>query len=480
MKRPWRLLAAVSASALATSAAIPAVASAHGLVGKQDLPIPRWLFAWAAAIVLVLSFAALAALWTRTRWEDGVPARTVLRVPRFVEPLCGLVGIAIFALGVYAGLAGSEQVNENLLPTLVYVLFWVGLAFACAVLGDVFRPFNPWLALGRGVGWAARRVAGNALPEPLPYPERLGRWPAVAGIFCFAWLELVYTDKDNPKKLAILALAYAAVQLVAMSLYGADAWRRRGDAFSVYFNLFSRLAPLHWRDRRLQVRPPLAGVTRTHAVPGTVALLCVMIGSTSFDGFSQGRIWNGSNEFRGIAEPMQSFFHSSLGLSLPSALEAAFTVGLVGMVLLIAGFYRLGVEGMSTSGERHAPQELARRFVHTLVPIALAYVVAHYFSLLAYQGQAVAYLASDPLGNGSDFFGTADNGINYGVIGATAVWYVQVAALVSGHVSGLVLAHDRALGVYASLRGAARSQYWMLTVMVGFTSLGLFLLSEAA
>jgi hypothetical protein len=168
-----------------------------------------------------------------------------------------------------------------------------------------------------------------------------------------------------------------------MSLYGADAWRRRGDAFSVYFNLFSRLAPLHWRDNRLELRPPLAGVTRTRPVPGTIALLCVMIGSTSFDGFSHGRIWNGSNEFRGIAGPMQDFFHNTLGLSLPSALEAAFTIGLIAMILLIAGFYRLGIEGMSTSGERHPPSELARRFVHTLVPIALAYVVAHYFSLLA-------------------------------------------------------------------------------------------------
>jgi hypothetical protein len=135
---------------------------------------------------------------------------------------------------------------------------------------------------------------------------------------------------------------------------------------------------------------------------------------------------------------------------------------------------------MSAAGERHPPSELARLFVHTLAPIALAYVVGHYFSLLAYQDQAVAYLASDPLGNGSDVFGTADLGINYAIVSATAVWYVRVAVLVTGHVSGVVLAHNGALGVYASLRGAARSQYWMLTVMVGFTSLGLFLLSEAA
>jgi hypothetical protein len=147
-------------------------------------------------------------------------------------------------------------------------------------------------------------------------------------------------------------------------------------------------------------------------------------------------------------------------------------------VLLVASLYRLGVEGMHTVRPGDDPNELARRFVHTLVPIALAYVVAHYFSLLVYQSQALDYLVSDPLGHGSDLFGTAGSGINYGIITATAVWYVQVAALLGGHVGGLVLAHDRAVASYRSPQAATRSQYWMLGVMVTFTSLGLWLLSS--
>ena len=118
-------------------------------------------------------------------------------------------------------------------------------------------------------------------------------------------------------------------------------------------------------------------------------------------------------------------------------------------------------------------------FVHTLVPIAAVYVLAHYFSLLAYNGQAIAYLASDPLGKGWDLFGTADKAIDYGVIGATAIWYVQVGVLVAGHVCGLILAHDRALVLYGKARAATTSQYWMLAVMVAFTTFGLCLLSQA-
>src|SRR4029077_3429996 len=195
----------------------------------------------------------------------------------------------------------------------------------------------------------------------------------------------------------VMALAYAAAQLVGMSIYGVEAWERRGDAFAVYFNLFSRLSPLHWREMKLAVHVPLEGVVGLTPVAGSAALLCTMIGTTSFDGFSQGAMWNS------LAPDMQRRF-IDLGLSANASLELAFTIGLLAMIGLVAALYRLGVAGMHTVGEGHSTHELAGKFVHTLVPIALAYVVAHYFSLLVYNGQATAYLASDPLGDGSNIF----------------------------------------------------------------------------
>ena len=113
------------------------------------------------------------------------------------------------------------------------------------------------------------------------------------------------------------------------------------------------------------------------------------------------------------------------------------------------------------------------------MPIALAYVAAHYFTLLLFQGQAIVFLASDPLGEGSDLFGTAGRQIDYGVIGANATWYWQVGFVVTGHVAGLTLAHDRALALYTRMEQAVRSQYWLLAVMIGFTSLALWLLSQS-
>jgi hypothetical protein len=470
-----RRLAIVGTLTLSAALALPAAASAHGLVGKQDLPIPRWLFAWAAAAVLVISFVALAVLWPRPRLE-GIRERPVLKVPVALEVLCGVLGVAAFVITVYAGYAGSQTATANLAPTVVYVVFWVAIPFATVLLGDVFAAFNPWRAVARGAAWLYGRAHRGEAPAAMAYPTWLGRWPAALGILAFAWVELVYVNKDDPSHLATMMLLYAAVQLVGMSVYGIEAWSRNADAFGIYFRLFSMLSALHWRARTLYVRPPLSGAPTLDAGPGTVALLCTMIGTVSFDGLSQGAIWTGQG---GIAPDLQQRF-VNLGFSGEVALEITFTIGLLTMVGLISGLYRLGVMGMHSVGRGHDTTELSRRFVHSLIPIALAYVVAHYFSLLMYQGQAVAYLVSDPLGDGSNVFGTATATIDYNLVGANGVWYVQVFALVCGHTAGLTLAHDRALVVYKRARDATRSQYWMLAVMVAFTSLGLWLLSAAA
>jgi hypothetical protein len=475
-----RPAAGAALASLAAALLAPAAASAHGLVGKQDLPIPRWLFAWGASIVLVASFVGLSALWTTPRLQE-LHEKRVVGLARVLDPLAGVLGVAFFAVCVYAGFAGRQEAATNILPTVFYVVFWVGVPVASVVLGDVFRAFNPWRAIARAVAWLAGRAARERLPVALPYPAALGRWPAVAGILAFAWLELCYAHKDDPAKLAAIALGYAAVQFVGMALYGIEQWSDKGDAFGSYFGLFGRLSPLRWGDGALWRRRPLAGIASLPAVAGTVALVCTAIGTTSFDGFSNGPIWNGSDTSIGLAQFLQRDVFGRLSLNVEHAQEAAFTTGMLVMVALIATFYRLGIVGMSAVDRgRHPPDVLARRFVHSLVPIALAYVVAHYFSLLVYQGQAMAYLMSDPLGHGSDLFGTAQATIDYTVVTATQVWYVQVAALLLGHVSGLVLAHDRGLVDYRTVRLASASQRWMLAVMVGFTTLALYLLSSSA
>jgi hypothetical protein len=450
---------------------------AHGLVARSDLPIPEWLFGWAAAMVLVVSFVALAVLWPepkleREAWRPLPGGLGRLLASRPVEILCGAIGAGLLVVVVYAGLRGAQSATANLAPTFVYVIFWLALVPASVLFGDVFKAFNPWRAIGRGVGWTATKVARGSLPAPVSYPERLGHWPAAAGIFAFAVLELVLANGDMPETVAIATLVYSALTFVAMALYGVECWVNRAEAFSVYFNLFSRVSPFETCAGVVGLRRPLSGLADLEAGPGTVPLLAVMIGSVTFDGASEAPIWTD------IAPDMASFF-GDLGLSPQNALELTFLLGLIAAIALVYGFYRLGVLGARSVGGGLSAERLARAFAHTLVPISLAYVAAHYFTLLLFQGQALGFLASDPLGDGSNLFGTADNQIDYTLIGANATWYWQVGFIVTGHVAGLTLAHDRALALYDKARLAVRSQYWMLAVMVGFTSLALWLLSQA-
>ncbi len=472
-----RAAAVAAAVPLALALLSPAAADAHGLIQRANLPIPEWLFGWAAAAVLIVSFVALAVLWPRPKlqevtWHPLPRGVGELLGSRPVEIACGAVGAGLLAVVIGAGYLGSANSESNFAPTFILITFWVGMAFASALFGDLFRAFSPWRAVGRASGWLATRLRSGRPPVHRPYPERLGRWPAVLGLLAFTWIELASDWGQEPRTLVTAVCGYTVLTWVGMAVYGTETWSTRGETFSVYFNLFSRISPFETRDRAVGVRPPLGGLPKLDVVPGTVAFVLVMIGTVTFDGLSQGAVW------RDIATPLEDDL-VSLGTSLSSAEKIMDTLGLLACVLAVAGFYTLGIIGARSVGGRFSVEGLRRTFVHTLVPIALVYVAAHYLTFLIFEGQAIGYLASDPFGQGWDLFGTASSGIDYGVLSQENAWYLEVAFVVLGHAAALTLAHDRALAIYPDTQMAVRSQYWMLGIMVGFTTLALWLLAQA-
>jgi hypothetical protein len=457
---------------------------AHALVGKEDLPIPPWLFAWGASLVLIVSFVALTLAWRTARfesdrWRPAPDWLSRLVVNRATDVTAGAIGVFLLGVVLWSGFSGVEAPDRNFSLTFVFVTFWLGLVYASVLLGDVFRALNPWRAIARGFAAVFGLVAGQTPRRPFAYPERLGRWPAVAGLIAFLWIELVYGQSGfttaglTPRSLAIAVLVYTTITLIGMALCGIETWCERGETFSVYFGMFASLAPIEVREGRLGVRRMLSGAIRWATLPGSAALVLVAIGGTTFDGAQEGALNDG------ISSLFERLLDAGLGptfaLRLTNSLFMALTLGFV------AGVFWLGVRGMQTVRGVSLPlDELGRIFVHGFIPIALAYLTAHYFSLIVFQEQAqFTYLLTDPLGDGSNLLGIAKDPIDYGLVGANLVWYVQVGALVVGHVTALMLAHDKAVALYPDPRSAARSQYWMLALMVGFTSLGLFLLSQA-
>jgi hypothetical protein len=456
---------------------------AHALVAREDLPVPAWLFAWGASIVLIVSFFALAAGWRRPRFEGTYwrplgarLSRTLTSLP--VQVICGAIGVFLLGVAIYSGLRGTEAPDRNFALTFLFVTTWLGIPFFSAILGDIFRPFNPWRAVGRVAGAGFRAVAGQR-PAHLRYPEALGRWPAAIGLLAVVWLEVVYGSSGgvavglDPHTAAVAVLSYSAYTFAMMAVFGVEEWCDRGEVFSVYFGMFSQLGCFGVRDGRLGLRMPLSAATHWATVPGSAAVVIASIATTSFDGAQEGA-------FKGVIEDVFQWFVDR-GLGLTTSLRLTDTIFILLCFAGVSLVYLLGVRGMRTVRGAPPLEKLRTGFAHSLIPIALAYLVAHYFSLFVFQEQAqFTYLLSDPLGTATtDLFGTASGGIDFRVISATTIWYVQVGALVIGHVLGLTLAHDRALVYWPDYRKATASQYWMLAVMVAFTCFGLYLLSVA-
>jgi hypothetical protein len=457
---------------------------AHALIVKQDLPIPAWLFAWAASIVLVASFFALSVAWRTPRFENerwrpitAAVSNAILGLP--AQVICGAIGIFLLGVAIYSGLRGSEAPDRNFAITFLFITTWIGFPFFSALLGNIFRPFNPWRAIGRVGGGCFRLVAGQRSAH-LAYPRALGRWPAAVGLLAFVWLEVVYGSTGgvavglDPHVAGTAALLYSAYTLAMMALFGVEEWCERGEVFSVYFGMFSELAPIGVHGGRLGWRKPLSAATKWATVPGSAAVVIASISSTSFDGAQEGA-------FKGAIERVFGDV-SETGISLLTALRLTDTAFMLATFAGVGLIYALGIRGMRSIPRAPSAAKLRSGFAHTLIPIALAYLIAHYFSLFVYQEQAqFTYLLSDPLGTAStDLFGTASGGIDFHVLSGNAIWYVQVVSLILGHVLGLALAHDRALVYWKDYRLATQSQYWMLAVMIAFTCFGLYLLSANA
>lgn len=426
-------------------------------------------------MVLIVSFFALSAGWKTARFEQdhwrplGPPWLSRLLAGAPLQILCGIAGVFLLGLTVYSGLHGTSAPDRNFALTFAFITAWLGFPFLSVVLGDIFRPFNPWRAIGRATGGLFSAVAGQRSAH-LRYPDWLGRWPAAAGLVAFVWLELIYGATGvsaglTPNDAGLAALVYTLYTLLMMALFGTEEWCARGETFGVYFNMFSQLAPLEMRDGRLGRRRVFAAATQWGAVPGSLALVVASIGSTSFDGGQEGV----------FQSAITSTFDRAMdaGIDIVNSIRLAESIWLAIVLAGVALLIMIGFRGMRTIREAPSLRDLRVGFTHTLIPIAFAYLLAHYFSLLVFQEQAqFSFLLYHPLGSSTGM-------VDYSVISSQEIWYVQVGALVVGHVVGLTLAHDKAVAVWKDYKLAARSQYWMLAVMISFTCFGLYLLSQS-
>ena len=462
-------------AALLALLAFPAVASAHGVQGRAETPIPVAAFFWAAGGVLAVSFIGLALGWSTARLTGDHWRAAPLKLSRILlSPVAIWTGRVLVLAGflfVWAAAAfGSTRLNSNIAPLIIFVVWWVGLVPISVLFGNVWRELNPWATLARLL-----RIPDE---RDVALPHWLGVWPAAVLLVGWAWLELVYPAAAEPRLMAVVIGLYTLGMLAGMYRFGIERWLDSGEMFTVYTGTLATLSPVEVRStpegRRLGFRPPIIGVTKIEWAPARVAFIGALIATVTFDGLSGSDFW----ATRDVAAAERLI---ERGIDSFTAGIIVATIGLLVTLALIIGLY----EGASHLSARLAGWTRLRQgartasaFVHALIPIALAYFVAHYFTLFVFQAQDLIRQISDPFGTGADWFGTADHQIDFQLVSANAIWAVQVTAIAVGHMIGLALAHDRSLQLAPNSKIALRSQYPMLVLMVVFTVCGLWSLSE--
>jgi hypothetical protein len=431
---------------------------AHGVSSRQDLPLPFSYALTGAVLALAVTFGVLALKWRTSKLSGAASGRTLAgSLSEFADSAelrwaLRLLGLALTGYVAWAALAGPD-LAKNPTAYFVFVLFWVGLVPASLLFGPIWRLINPLRTIHLLICLVLRLDPDD---PPFEMPRWIGYWPAAAGLASFVWLELCAKNRDSTGTLTTYFSLYAGANLLGAMAYGRQ-WFLRCDGFEVFSATIGRLSVFGRRaDGAVVVRNPLNNLDATPAGPGFVAVLGVMLGSTAFDSFTASSWWYNRTYSSNLSP--QTLSSIALAVSM-CAVTAAFCIA-----AWLAGLLsRRGAAGTATA------------FAHSLIPIAVGYLIAHYFSLLIFAGQQTIVYASDPMVDGSNIFGTAHWSVNYTFISVGQIATVQVISIVTGHVLGVFAAHDRAVRLFPT-KAAVLGQIPMMVLMVGYTIGGLSLL----
>lgn len=450
-------------------------ARAHLFLEPYDLPLPLTHYLVGAGAVVLLSFLAVTVLARRPaaarRLVLPLPGGLINRLAPAVRALSLLTLLVLLATGMF----GEQGTGDaSLLPVFVWVVWWVGLAFVCALLADVWPLIDPWRSVGLAAAAVSRRLLGPRAPL-LRWPERAGSWPATLLFLAFAWVLLVWPSNAVPARLAGVVLSYSVLTWTGMALLGVRTWVRFFDPFAHYFGLFGRFAPVAFeRDARrrpqLVLRPHGAGLLGERAPTWSLtAFILVMLAVLGFDGYSETPPWW---RFTGAAVVWLYDAGVVQRLGYVAAQSLVKTAGLLAFPLMFAAVW-LATCALCARLGGAATGMIARSHALSLVPIAIGVHLGHDFALLAAQGQSLAPLAADPFGLGWSAGGTPgpppdEAGVNMGL-----VWALAVTGGVGGHAVAVWLAHRAAL----ALSLPVRARWPLAALMVAYTVGSLWVLS---
>lgn len=458
--------------------AAPASAWAHAFGEPVQLPMPYGLYILGSVAALVLSFVWLAlggklAHRLNAHHQIAFPAWPT-RWVRLIRATGSLFWLAALAFCIITGLVGSNDSHRNINMTMFWIVFALGGAYASMLIGDWYKHQHPWRFL-LPARWNGIRK----------YPRWLGHWPALLQLASLVAIELFF--HSTPRKLAFLLIALGALNLAGMWLWGTRRWLQRGEPFAVLFRLFAACAPLRRVQNadgkyRWRITLPFADLRRMRLWhPAQCLFVLFLLSSTAYDGLRETALY-----FNIFWQDPFGILTAAFGdhpLKIYPQVRPWFVAWEIGLLIVSPLFYLLLfivflALGRLLTGNKQSMALLLRRYLPSLVPIAVVYHLTHYYTLLFSQGLKIRGLVSDPFGWGWNIFGTAITGRLPWLPDMAGIWTSQVVLILAGHVAAVWLAHQQALQLERSTGRAALSQLPMLVLMVVFTSVGLWILAQ--
>lgn len=469
---------------LVLACAAPSVVHAHAFGATYTLPLPLWLYLYGCVAALIASFAIAfiagsdgSRLDLPFQWQSGSVALAGRGAGTPHRHWRRAAWVAALLLGIVSALAGSQVASANISMTLFWVLFVLGFQYLCACCGNLYHRANPWRAIARTLGMAEYRRNG------MRYGDSRGYY--VAYIFLYGLICIELLGAGSPRELGVALLAYTAINLLGARMLGTRVWFGSFEAFEVMFNVVGSLSLLRPARQGLKIVGPImvpradGGVLRA---PPTGLMLCILflLSSTAFDGFRDTRVFVDLYWVH-LYRLVTPLVGADITKSFP-LLQAGFHALQYVMLFLSPLPFALVLWLACWCGKAALRSDvpsflLLHAFSPAIIPVAVGYHVAHYFTLLVAQGPAMVRLISDPLGWGWNLFGSAHLHTSAWILPADVVWHIQVAAILLGHVLGILCAHRIALKIFGTGRLAALSQFPTLVVMLLYTTVGLWLLS---
>ena len=401
----------------------------HGVVNVGDLPIPFDIVLNSSALVVLITFVYL-----KVSWKESIitPRQEVFNDKQnFIGKLFGII---ILFLLVAPGIFGNESSKTSVAPLILWVFLWIGVPVLGLLFGDIYSKFNPL----------------NLFSLKSDKPESV--YFACILFIGLTWFELVWRRPGNPLNIAVVLITlFVCVNLLRYFLKKSLI---EVDPLLLLHYLYSKLKLFNSKP---YFRSLLDNIGNLAKLKGIEYFVLLMIGTVTYDGLRETTFWY--NQFGSRTDDM--------GFS-----TMMFLIMNLGTIL----FYRFACFfAIKVGGSDLELNHVSNLFGHTMLPIAFAYHVTHYLTLLLFESQTFFYRFNDPIGIGMNILNVEEPTINY-FIEPLVIWGIQVAVTLLGHMLSVVLAHDLAVKLFGHQQ-SDKTQYIFLFITVALTLQALFVLS---